>query len=201
MAAQVYTFKITYAGCEDKIWRVAAVSSNDTLADLGYLILASFDTMAYHLFEIKYQDVTYLLSQEEGDTFSMFSEESFGLLSQCKLSSLTLKPMDTLKMIYDFGCNQQFEIQFLQAADMPRGHGRAYPKILSGKGRGILEDTPADELLQIIQAIDRGEHFQRWYPPDSEMEWDYRNYSLDYDNAFLKGERSRIKAAYEAYEE
>lgn len=35
MATKIYTFKITYADCGDKIWRIAAVSSNYTLADLG----------------------------------------------------------------------------------------------------------------------------------------------------------------------
>lgn len=200
MATQIYTFKITYVGCAHKIWRVAAVSSNETLGDLGYLVLTTFDTMAYHLFEIKYKNVAYLLSMEEKDAFSPLSREMFGLLSECKLSSLNLKPLDILEMIYDFGCNQRFEIQFLEASDMPRGHGRAYPKILSGEGRGILEDVYADELLQIIRSIDRGQHSQRWYPPDSIVEWDYRSYSLDYDNALLKGERNRIKAAYETCE-
>lgn len=51
MATQVYTFKITYADCDNRIWRTAAVSSNYTLAELGYMVLATFDTMAYHLFE------------------------------------------------------------------------------------------------------------------------------------------------------
>ncbi|MBQ6942920.1 MAG: hypothetical protein IJN43_01195 [Ruminococcus sp.] len=46
MAVQIYTFKITYADCDNKIWRIAAVSSNYTLAELGYMVLASFDTMA-----------------------------------------------------------------------------------------------------------------------------------------------------------
>ena len=36
---QIYTFRITYRGCEEKIWRVAEVSSNNTLAQLGYTIL------------------------------------------------------------------------------------------------------------------------------------------------------------------
>ena len=35
---QIYTFRITYRGCEEKIWRVAEVSSNNTLAQLGYTI-------------------------------------------------------------------------------------------------------------------------------------------------------------------
>ena len=57
MATQVYTFHITYEGLEDKIWRKVAVSSNYQLNKLGYVVLATFDTMAYHLFEITYNNV------------------------------------------------------------------------------------------------------------------------------------------------
>ena len=35
MAVQVYTFKITYSDCDDRIRRIAAVSSNYTLAELA----------------------------------------------------------------------------------------------------------------------------------------------------------------------
>lgn len=48
----VYTIKIKYVGCENKIWCEAQISSNAFLCDLGYMILATFDTMAYHLFNI-----------------------------------------------------------------------------------------------------------------------------------------------------
>ena len=46
----VFTLEIKYIGCEDKIWRKAQISSNAFLCDLGYMILVTFDTMAYHLF-------------------------------------------------------------------------------------------------------------------------------------------------------
>jgi len=52
MATQVYTFFITYEGLDDKIWRKVQVSSNYRLDQLGYLLLATFDTLAYHLFAL-----------------------------------------------------------------------------------------------------------------------------------------------------
>ena len=57
MSTQVYTFRITYNGCENKIWRTVEVSSNYDLARLGYMVLASFDTNAYHLFSIEHKGV------------------------------------------------------------------------------------------------------------------------------------------------
>ena len=62
---QIYTFRITYRGCEEKIWRVAEVSSNNTLAQLGYTILVTFDTLAYHLFSISYKGASYELDTDE----------------------------------------------------------------------------------------------------------------------------------------
>ena len=51
MTTKVYTFHITYEGLEEKIWRKVEVSSNYRLDQLGYMVLAAFDTLAYHLFE------------------------------------------------------------------------------------------------------------------------------------------------------
>ena len=59
MSKQVYTFRITYNGCENKIWRTVEVSSNYDLARLGYMVLAIFDTNAYHLFSIEHKGVIF----------------------------------------------------------------------------------------------------------------------------------------------
>ena len=65
METQVYTFHITYEGLEDKIWRKMAISSNYRLDQLGYAVLAAFDTMAYHLFEFYYNDVRFEIPDED----------------------------------------------------------------------------------------------------------------------------------------
>ena len=53
-------------------------------------------------------------------------------------------------MTCDFGCKHQFTLELIDTAAMPQGHGRAYPKILDGTGRGMIEDIPASELLEIM---------------------------------------------------
>lgn len=191
--AQIYTFKITYRGCEDKIWRIAEVSSNNTLAQLGYTVLATFDTMAYHLFNISVHGETYELDTEEEDI-----DEAFRLCA-VKLSSLHLQIGDRLEMIYDFGYDQMFDIEFTAARDMPRGHGRAYPRIVAGEGRGIIDDLPADELAMMIYEIDRTgvSPFKYLDKFETLIPWDYRNYNLECDNILLKGEVSQIQSGYE----
>lgn len=193
----VYTLKIKYIGCENRIWRDAQISSNACLCDLGYMILATFDTMAYHLFSFSYKGVTYVLPSDEED----ISKDK--CIFFVKLSELKLAVGDKLSMLYDFGCEQEFDVEVVDIQPMGRGQGRAYPKIIAGEGRGIIDDMTADELLRMIRRIDKtGESGIKYPPrPDSFIElpdWDYRKYNMDGDNCLLKG---RIDIIADGYEE
>lgn len=204
MAVQIYTFKITYADCDNKIWRIAVVSSNYTLAKLGYMILASFDTMAYHLFEMKFKGTTYFLTEEDFEDLPNYDNERYDLFGVHKIGTLGLNVGDTIQMTYDLGCCQVFNIELLEINDMLRGHGTAYPKILDGAGRGIVDDMPAFELLEAIRKTDENGHSEIYYSSscsDNAPEWDYRNYRVDWDNTLLKGIIDRIRDGYENYEE
>ncbi len=190
MAVQIYTFKITYADCDNKIWRTAAISSNYTLAELGYMVLATFDTMAYHLFEMKYKGTTFFLTEEDFEDLPYNEDELYNLLGLYKIGKLGMNIGDTIEMTYDFGCEQVFNIELLEIGDMPKGHGRAYPKILDGAGRGIVDDMPAFELLETIKKTDADGHSGIFYSSsgfDNVHEWDYRNYDINTDNCLLKG--------------
>ncbi len=122
MGAEVYTFKVVYENCDNKIYRVFEVSSNNTLAQLGYIILASFQTKAYHLFGIEHKGVFYETDIE--------NDGEAPLMREVKLSSMTLQCGEHLKMIYDFGCEQEFDIVLTNIQPMPKHLGRAYPSTL-----------------------------------------------------------------------
>lgn len=204
MGTQLYSFRITYTGCHDKIWRTSAVSSNYTLAQLGYLVLATFDTMAYHLFEMKYKNTTYFLTEEDFEDLPFEEAEQFDLLGLTKIGKLGMHAGDVIEMIYDQGCCQMFEITLLKISDMPKGCGRAYPKISDGAGCGIVDDMSAEELAEIIRKIDLDGHSGIYYSSSGFVdvpEWDYRNYRIDLDNALLKGTIERIRNGYENYED
>ena len=202
MEVKIYTFKITYADCDNRIWRIAAVSSNYTLAELGYMVLATFDTMAYHLFKMKYKDMIFFLSAECFEDLWHNDDINYDMLSSHKINSINMNIGDNIEMIYDFGCEQIFNIELIEIGDMPRGHGRAYPKILSGAGYGIVDDMPAYELLNAIKKTDEDGHSEIYYSRSGSShipEWDYRNYRIDLDNALLKGEIEKIRDGYEGY--
>lgn len=145
--ARVYTFKIIYMGCENKIWRDIQISSNSTMAVLGYAVLSSFSTCAYHLFYMEYKGTNYELNDEEFQTKPK-------LMAETKLGNLKLEIGDKIHMIYDFGEEQEFEITLLSDEGMSRGSGRTYPKVSDGAGRGIIDDMSAEDLLDLIKKID-----------------------------------------------
>lgn len=194
--AEVYTLKITYQGCENKIWRESQISSNAFLADVGYMILATFDTLAYHLFSISYKDIVFELPNEDEDVS----------LEEClfcvKLGELNAKVGDKLTMLYDFGCDQEFEIEIMNIETMSKGAGRSYPKIIAGAGKGILDDVPVFETLEIINDTDKNGSSAYTYLTkyENEVIWDYRDYDLKADNILLKGEIARIAEGYSAFE-
>lgn len=189
--AQVYTFKITYQECGNKIWRTFEVSSNYDLASLGYMVLASFRTMAYHLFSIKCKGIEYETDIENYGEYPLLREQ--------KLSNLNLIIGEHMQMIYDFGCEQMFDIELIDIYEMPRGSGRSYPRVIDGKGKGIIDDMSAYELSKIIKETDKNgkSDFEKENSFGDMIIWDYCDYKIDYDNCLLKGEISMIREAYE----
>ncbi|MBQ3378234.1 MAG: hypothetical protein IJG50_00030 [Clostridia bacterium] len=193
--ANVYTIKVIYQGCENRIFRELQISSNAPLSQLGYTVLATFDTLAYHLFSISC----------DGDSYELPDEDMEISKSEClfcvKLSDLDLKVGSMLEMIYDFGCEQVFSLEITDIQPMKKGAGRSYPKITAGAGSGIIDDMPADELLALIQDIDKNGSSSFYYEakrPD--VVWDYRKYDLMLDNLLLKGKIEEIADGYSAFE-
>ena len=56
---KVLMFKVGINGLEDKIWRVIEVPDKMTIVYLAYSILASFNSLAYHLYNITYKGIKY----------------------------------------------------------------------------------------------------------------------------------------------
>ncbi|MBP3478402.1 MAG: plasmid pRiA4b ORF-3 family protein [Oscillospiraceae bacterium] len=190
MAAKVYTFRVSYEGMEDRIWRKVEVSSNYRLDQLGYMVLAVFDTMAYHLFEFYFNDKCFGIPNEDG-LFDQFDMAGF------RLHQMDLKIGDRIQMNYDFGTTQTFWLELTGIEDMKRGWGRRYPYVLDGAGRGIIDDLSCDELKELVDQIDRnGQTDEPIYYQERLIPWDYRWFDLKCINGLLKGEIEQIEAGY-----
>ena len=188
MATEVYTFHVTYNGLEEKLWRTIEISSRYPLDRLGYCILATFDTMACHLFSFEYQNQRFCLPVNVSQNRDMKS---------VRLEQLRLKAGESMEMVYDFGTEQHFHLVLKEISPMKRGRGNHYPWILAGEGRGILDGYPSEILAESIARIDLyGKTEEEIHYKEYRIPWDYRDYSLESDNILLKGEIQTIEENY-----
>lgn len=107
---KVLTFRVEIDGLEDKIWRIIEITDKKTVAELVYTILATFDSLAYHLYKIKYKDRVYDSWIDIEDDYSDISKLNATII---KLSELDLVKNDYLEMDYDLGSTTTFKIHFL----------------------------------------------------------------------------------------
>lgn len=192
MSTKVYTFHITYEGLDNIIWRKAEVSSNYRLDQLGYTVLAAFDTMAYHLFSFYIGNQCYEFPDEDG-----FSD---GVdMASVKLGDMDLKIGDRIRMDYDYGTTQTFWLKLVEIDDLQKGHGTRYPYITEGAGQGIIDDMSCDELIELIKQIDeKGRTDEPIYYKERSIPWDYRHFDLNILNGLLKGEIKLIEDGYQS---
>lgn len=197
--AKVLTFKVGIEGLEDKIWRKIEITDRRTVADLAYTILATFDSLAYHLYNIKYNDKVYDCWVCVEDDYSDIPKVNATIT---KLSDIGLKENDTMEMEYDYGSTTTFKITYLGSTDLERGNGSHYPYVIDGAGRGMLDDMCDFELKEIVEDIDKKGYSEHYFTPRYErtIKYDYRNFNIKNNNALLKGLILEIKNGYEVGE-
>lgn len=194
--AKVLTFKVGIEGLEDKIWRKIEITDRRTVADLAYTILATFDSLAYHLYNITYDNKIYDCWVCIEDDYSDIPKVNATIT---KLKDLELKENDTMEMEYDYGSTTNFKITYLGCTDLERGNGSHYPYVVDGEGRGMLDDICDFELKEIVEDTDKKGYSEHYFTPGYErtIKYDYRNFNIKNNNALLKGLVLEIKNGYE----
>ena len=196
--SKVLTFKVEIEGLEDKIWRKIEITDRRTVADLAYTILASFDSLAYHLYNIKHNNKRYdcMICVED-----YMGKEGLVDATITKLSDVDFSN-NKMEMEYDYGSPTTFIITYLESRDLERGNGKHYPYVIDGAGRGMLDDITCYDLKQIVDDIDEKGYSEHYFTPgyDRTMKYDYRKYNIKNDNGLLKGMILEIKNGYEVEE-
>ena len=197
--AKVLTFKVGIEGLEDKIWRKIEITDRRTVADLAYTILATFDSLAYHLYNITYDNKIYDCWVCIEDDYSDIPKVNATIT---KLKDLELKENDTMEMEYDYGSTTNFKITYLGCTDLERGNGSHYPYVVDGEGKGMLDDMCDFELKEIVEDTDKKGYSEHYFTPGYErtIKYDYRNFNIKNNNALLKGLVLEIKNGYEVGE-
>jgi len=196
---KVLTFKVEIGGLETKIWRKIEITDRRTVADLAYTILATFDSLAYHLYNIKYKNHIFdcWICVEENPNYDDLTNATI-----IKLKDLELKENDTMEMEYDYGSTTTFVITYLESRDATEYEGYLYPNIIDGAGRGMLDDMCDFELKEIVEDIDKKGYSEHYVTPGYEKheKYDYRKYNIKNNNKKLKGLVLEIKNKYEVGE-
>ena len=192
-------FKAGINVLEDKIWRVIEVTDKMTVGDLAYSILASFNSLAYHLYSITYKDREY---KSYIDHDLMFDDEIVLDASQSILRNIGLNDNDTMEMEYDFGSTTTFKIKYLGSRQLEENDKTYYPSIIDGAGNGMLDDVSDSWLEDMVKDTDKLGYFKYPYSPGYETDkmYDYREFDLKKNNIMVKKVYPLIKKGYENIE-
>jgi len=196
--AKVLTFQVGIEGLEDKIWRKIEITDRRTIADLAYTILATFDSLAYHLYDITHGNDRYDCMIEP----LQLKNYNFKDAVRTKLSEVDFEKNNEMVMKYDFGSTTSFIITFLQSRDLEKYNGNHYPYIVDGAGRGMLDDMCDFELKEVVEDTDKKGYSEHYFTPGYErkIKYDYRQFNIKNNNGLLKGLILEIKNGYEVEE-
>lgn len=191
MTTNIYNIKVEYQGAEELVWRSIEISSKSYLSKLAYTVLATFDTLANHQFFIKCKGKQYEIAFD--DDFDDCIDPR-----TVKLSDLKLEIGDAFVMVYDYGCEQTFVLTFEAVTVMEPGTSVKYPRIVDGKGKGILDDVFVDDFIRIARKnIETGKATHRYTSKSGEAVWDYNDFLIPKTNSKLKADISCIQMEYE----
>ena len=198
---KVLTFKVEIEGLEDKIWRKIEITDRRTVADLAYSILASFRSLAYHLYDIEYNNKFYdcwiCIEDDHRDV-----ELVNAVIT--KLGDIGLKENDSMRMEYDTGSTTAFIITYLGESNFEKGNGMHYPYIIDGAGYGMIDDITNEELKSVVDEIDKNgksEYYVLCMDGRNSEIYDYRNFDLGKNNLCVRRYFRKIKYGYENEEE
>ena len=183
-------FKVWVEDLDDKIYREIEISDEMTLASLAYVILASFNTLAYHLYDIKYNGETYDCNVAVDEYRSELKDATKVLLKDIKFDD------SEMIMDYDFGSTNTFIIKYIGSDD---NNIKDYMHIKDGKGSGIIDDISSYNLKDIVEEIDLNGKSNIFYTGGYEEDemYDYRKYDINLDNKRLPALYKKIKKGYE----
>lgn len=196
--AKIFTFQVGIEGLEDKIWRKIEITDRRTVADLAYTILATFDSLAYHLYDIKHGNDRYDCMIDPMDLRNYNFKDAI----RTKLSDVDFENNNKMIMEYDFGSTTTFIITYLESRNMEKYNGNHYPYIVDGAGRGMIDDMCDFELKEVVEDIDKKGYSEHYFTPGYErkIKYDYRQFNIKTNNALLKGLVLDIKNGYEVSE-
>jgi hypothetical protein len=216
MASQpIYQFYAELKNYEPKIWRRFQVTRNITVARLGYIVMTMFEMQASHLFCIDvmyrknlYKYTTGFFSIEEvKKRFSSseipeihryevqnemtvdFDDENAENATEVKISQIVSYDGDEMVLSYDYGDGWEVNIILEKIFEDKKLPGKELPRVLNGKGYGIVEDCGGvGGLEEIAEAfkLKKGEQYEELCEWLGMTDLDLDSFDIDDMNYRLK---------------
>jgi hypothetical protein len=170
---KIMQFKLELADYKPKMRRTLQVAENISAEDFCYIVMKAFNCYAaYHLYALNVgngeDEIRYQIEYPESDFWENDRE-----IKGVKLKDIFKEVGDTAVLNYDFGDNWEFKCELEKSGVEVEADKKEFPKILDGKGYGIIEDCGGIYGLKDIEEFYAEKKFEG-LPPDSDEETDYK---------------------------
>lgn len=143
-----YVFRIEASGLGEKLSREIIIDSNDSLASLAYMLLSSINALSHHMYKmnVRYNQELIFTCVLMKNMKEKYAEEF--LAKDHFLWKFNLSEGDVIEMDYGYSVRWHFFIQLIER----RIEDTKYeiPKVLDGKGFGIVEDVSIDVVGNLL---------------------------------------------------
>ncbi len=193
--AEVYRFRVGIKELKRTIWREIEILDKASIAQLSYAILATFKAEASHLFSVKYRGARFEIMIEG---LRCFREDIYCPIAN-KLKDLDLRVNDKLQVEYDFGAGWKFDVTLKEIRTLEKGKSKDYPRVIKGKGNGIIEDISPFELVEIVDICKDTQKPFEILDFDGEVcgYWNYNEFDLEVEKEAFKDNFKFVQGAYE----
>ena len=171
--AIIYQLKVKLDCFDNFIWRDMEFPSTYTLDKVVYAIIVAFEGKGKHDYILNHKDRAFV------NNIKGAVNKNVLLSKDVKLKDLALDLNDPLYFEYDLQSQWQFTIEYLGAKEIPNGLSKNYPKVIQGKGKGIIEDFDCGSFGEVILEIRRSRKVAHVLTNNyEELDWDYRDFDV-----------------------
>ncbi|GAB2028164.1 plasmid pRiA4b ORF-3 family protein [Lactovum odontotermitis] len=168
MKTKTMQFVAELTGFKPRMWRRILVSSEMELEEFCYVLMKTFRANGGHLFSFEKDGDTYELENEYDDGFISFMEPKD--ISKYHVDQLFSFEKEHGLLTYDFGDNWEIKVT-LENSEVADSLENKLPRVIKGKGFGIIEDVGGvwglSEIDEMLRTHDKKamEKFKDWVGP------------------------------------
>ena len=190
MKRKLYRFHVTYEVFEDVLWREIEVPSDMRLDRLAYIVLTTFDTLAYRKFRFELGEVEFMeLPYYDAHDDTLPDPREY------LLSDLKLRRNSKLYLVYCLEGEATFTLRFMSSEDKECTE----PRISDGCGKGIIDDITVSEFeCKTREILDTGSTEALYLSLESKdyEPWNIKDFNIEENRRFVEKYAPLIERQY-----